>query len=204
MTVLLLGQVRVLRIEPLSVPIALQVLDRQQLRVDEAVVAYHTFGEDVVVPCVVRARPARRTCCPARQGVKRGVYRGEREEVVYPIAADDARQVGCVAELNDRAEGIADRTAHHAAKHPRTELLVNRHPLPSARMESCPHRHALETPPRDACTRGVPRRPTCLLPDASGNAVAHGSAVGPPRRLQWLGSRRSARHHDHMASLSAP
>ncbi len=44
---------------------------------------------------------------------------------------------------------------------------------------------------------------THYLHDASGNAVGHDSLVGPPRRLQWVGSPRWARHHDHMASMSA-
>ena len=44
---------------------------------------------------------------------------------------------------------------------------------------------------------------THYLHDASGNAVAHDSVVGPPNRLQWVGSPRWARHHDHMASMSA-
>ncbi|MBM4024785.1 MAG: methyltransferase domain-containing protein [Planctomycetes bacterium] len=39
--------------------------------------------------------------------------------------------------------------------------------------------------------------------DAAGNAVAHDQVVGPPRHMQWVGSPRWARHHDHMASLSA-
>ncbi len=41
------------------------------------------------------------------------------------------------------------------------------------------------------------------LHDASGNAVAHDSVAGPPRRLQWVGSPKWSRHHDHMASMSA-
>ncbi len=44
---------------------------------------------------------------------------------------------------------------------------------------------------------------THYLHDASNNAVAHDATVGPPRRLQWVGSPRWARHHDHMASMSA-
>ncbi len=44
---------------------------------------------------------------------------------------------------------------------------------------------------------------THYLHDASGNPVAHDSLVGPPRRLQWVGSPKWARHHDHMASMSA-
>ncbi len=44
---------------------------------------------------------------------------------------------------------------------------------------------------------------THFLHDASGNAVAHDSVVGPPRRLQWIGSPRWSRHHDRMASMSA-
>ncbi|MHC4463929.1 MAG: outer membrane protein assembly factor BamB family protein, partial [Planctomycetota bacterium] len=44
---------------------------------------------------------------------------------------------------------------------------------------------------------------THYLYDASNNAVAHDSVVGPPRRFQWLGSPRWSRQHDHMASMSA-
>jgi len=44
---------------------------------------------------------------------------------------------------------------------------------------------------------------THYMHDASGNAVAHDSVVGPPRRLQWIGSPVWARHHDHMSSVSA-
>lgn len=39
--------------------------------------------------------------------------------------------------------------------------------------------------------------------DPSGNAVAHDDEVGPPRRMQWVGSPRWSRHHDRMASMSA-
>jgi outer membrane protein assembly factor BamB len=58
-------------------------------------------------------------------------------------------------------------------------------------------------------TRTVkPRSPdidewTHYLHDATNNAVAHDTVVGPPRHLQWVGSPRWARHHDRMASLSA-
>jgi outer membrane protein assembly factor BamB len=38
---------------------------------------------------------------------------------------------------------------------------------------------------------------------ADGNPVAHDAVVGPPRRLQWVGSPRWARHHDHMASMTS-
>ncbi len=38
--------------------------------------------------------------------------------------------------------------------------------------------------------------------DATGNPVAHDEVVGPPRRMQWIGDPRWARHHDHMGSLS--
>ena len=41
------------------------------------------------------------------------------------------------------------------------------------------------------------------LHDASNNAVAHDAVVGPPRRLQWVGSPRWSRHHDNMSSVSA-
>lgn len=39
--------------------------------------------------------------------------------------------------------------------------------------------------------------------DAKGNAASHDADVGPPERLQWLGSPRWSRHHDRMSSLSA-
>ena len=38
---------------------------------------------------------------------------------------------------------------------------------------------------------------------ADGNPVAQDSIVGPPERLQWVGSPRWARHHDHMASMTS-
>ncbi|MFW6170420.1 MAG: PQQ-binding-like beta-propeller repeat protein, partial [Planctomycetota bacterium] len=41
------------------------------------------------------------------------------------------------------------------------------------------------------------------LYDASNNAVADDQVVGPPRRMQWSGGPRYARHHDHMSSLTA-
>ena len=44
---------------------------------------------------------------------------------------------------------------------------------------------------------------THYLYDATGNPVAHDAVVGPPRRLQWVGSPRWARHHDHMASMTS-
>ncbi|NOZ24407.1 MAG: PQQ-binding-like beta-propeller repeat protein [Planctomycetes bacterium] len=44
---------------------------------------------------------------------------------------------------------------------------------------------------------------THYLHDATGNAVAHDTVVGPPRRMQWVGGPMWSRHHDHMASLSA-
>ena len=44
---------------------------------------------------------------------------------------------------------------------------------------------------------------THYMHDASGNAVAHDTAVGPPTSLQWVGSPRWSRHHDRMASMSA-
>ncbi|MFH1267038.1 MAG: PQQ-binding-like beta-propeller repeat protein, partial [Planctomycetota bacterium] len=44
---------------------------------------------------------------------------------------------------------------------------------------------------------------THYLHDASNNAVAHDSVVGPPRRMQWVGSPRYSRHHDRMSSVSA-
>lgn len=44
---------------------------------------------------------------------------------------------------------------------------------------------------------------THYLHDASNNAVSHDTVVGPPRRMQWVGSPRYARHHDRMSSVSA-
>ncbi|MHC4204704.1 MAG: outer membrane protein assembly factor BamB family protein [Planctomycetota bacterium] len=44
---------------------------------------------------------------------------------------------------------------------------------------------------------------THYLYDASGNAVAKDSVVGPPRRMQWVGSPKWARSHEHSASLNA-
>ena len=39
--------------------------------------------------------------------------------------------------------------------------------------------------------------------DAKGNTVSKDEQVGPPERLQWVGSPRWSRHHDRMSSLSA-
>ena len=44
---------------------------------------------------------------------------------------------------------------------------------------------------------------THYLHDASNNAVAHDTVVGPPRRLQWTDGPRYSRHHDRMSSVSA-
>ena len=44
---------------------------------------------------------------------------------------------------------------------------------------------------------------THCLHDATNNPVAHDAVVGPPRRLQWVGSPRWSRHHDNMSSVSA-
>ena len=44
---------------------------------------------------------------------------------------------------------------------------------------------------------------THYMHDATGNAVANDTLVGPPRRLQWVGGPRWGRHHEHMSSLSA-
>jgi outer membrane protein assembly factor BamB len=43
---------------------------------------------------------------------------------------------------------------------------------------------------------------THYLYDASNNAVAQDSVVGPPRRLQWIGSPKWARQHDFIASVN--
>ena len=44
---------------------------------------------------------------------------------------------------------------------------------------------------------------THYLHDSSGNPVSEDQRVGPPEGLQWVGKPRWARHHDHMASVSA-
>jgi outer membrane protein assembly factor BamB len=44
---------------------------------------------------------------------------------------------------------------------------------------------------------------THYLHGPDGNPVASDSMVGPPARLQWVGSPRWARHHDHMASMTS-
>jgi outer membrane protein assembly factor BamB len=44
---------------------------------------------------------------------------------------------------------------------------------------------------------------THYLYDAGGNAVSNDTRVGPPRRLQWVGSPKWSRHHEHMSSVSA-
>ena len=61
----------------------------------------------------------------------------------------------------------------------------------------------------DKWARTVKPRPaeidewTHYMHDPSNNAVAQDTVVGPPRRLQWVGSPRYARHHDRMSSVSA-
>ena len=58
-------------------------------------------------------------------------------------------------------------------------------------------------------TKRVKARPkeidewTHYMHDASGNAVANDTVVGPPRRFQWIAEPRWARSHDHLSSLSA-
>jgi outer membrane protein assembly factor BamB len=44
---------------------------------------------------------------------------------------------------------------------------------------------------------------THYLHDATNNAVSHDTLVGPLRHLQWIGSPRYSRHHDHMSAASA-
>ncbi len=44
---------------------------------------------------------------------------------------------------------------------------------------------------------------THYLHDATNNAVAQDTVIGPPRHLQWIGGPRYSRHHDHMSSISA-
>ena len=44
---------------------------------------------------------------------------------------------------------------------------------------------------------------THYLHDASNNAVSRDDRVHPPKHLQWVGSPRYSRHHDHMSAMSA-
>ncbi|GAG27333.1 unnamed protein product, partial [marine sediment metagenome] len=44
---------------------------------------------------------------------------------------------------------------------------------------------------------------THFLHDASNNAVAHDSVVGPPRYMQWLAAPTWSRHHHTLASISS-
>ncbi len=44
---------------------------------------------------------------------------------------------------------------------------------------------------------------THYMYDASGNAVSNDTVVGPPRRLQWVGSPLWGRHHEHMSSVTS-
>ncbi|HET6428741.1 MAG TPA: PQQ-binding-like beta-propeller repeat protein, partial [Phycisphaerae bacterium] len=44
---------------------------------------------------------------------------------------------------------------------------------------------------------------THYMHDPGNTGVARDSVVGPPRRVQWMGSPRWSRHHDNMASMSA-
>ncbi len=44
---------------------------------------------------------------------------------------------------------------------------------------------------------------THYLHSSDGNPAGNDTLVGPPKRLQWLGSPGWARHHDHMASMTS-
>ena len=61
----------------------------------------------------------------------------------------------------------------------------------------------------DGWSRVVKPRPEAIddwthyLHDASNNAVSHDKVIGPPRRMQWIGSPKYGRHHDRMSSVSA-
>ena len=44
---------------------------------------------------------------------------------------------------------------------------------------------------------------THYLHNSTNNAVADDTVVGPPKHLQWVGSPRWTRHHDHMSSFNA-
>ena len=44
---------------------------------------------------------------------------------------------------------------------------------------------------------------THYLHDATNNAVAHDTVVGPPRHVQWVAGPSWVRHHDHVAGVNA-
>ncbi len=44
---------------------------------------------------------------------------------------------------------------------------------------------------------------THYLHDPSNNAVSQDTEIHPPKHLQWVGSPRYSRHHDHMSAMSA-
>jgi outer membrane protein assembly factor BamB len=81
-------------------------------------------------------------------------------------------------------------------------------PMAEVRRALCPNGVAY-VKDSGAWTKTVKPRPAALddwthyLHSAGNNAVSHDTVVGPPRRLQWVGSPKWARHHDHMASTSA-
>ena len=61
----------------------------------------------------------------------------------------------------------------------------------------------------DQWTKTVKPRPdeidewTHYLYDPTNNAVSKDETIAPLRRMQWIGSPRWSRHHDHMSSLSS-
>jgi len=61
----------------------------------------------------------------------------------------------------------------------------------------------------DDWTKIVKQRPkemdewTHYMHDSTGNAVSNDTLVGPPANLQWVGSPRWTRHHEHMSSINA-
>ncbi|MGB2820729.1 MAG: methyltransferase domain-containing protein, partial [Phycisphaerae bacterium] len=81
----------------------------------------------------------------------------------------------------------------------------------SAKVDAFPKPSTLEASacPVDGWTRWVKPWPatidewTHFLRDASGNAVARDTQVGPPRRIQWMAGPKRTRDHDALASMSA-
>ncbi|MHC4631061.1 MAG: outer membrane protein assembly factor BamB family protein [Planctomycetota bacterium] len=91
-------------------------------------------------------------------------------------------------------------------------LIVSQHPAEVPRIELL----RVLAPNGVACikrgdiwTRITKSRPkemdewTHYLHGPDGNPVASDSLIGPPARLQWIGSPRWSRHHDHMASMTS-
>jgi outer membrane protein assembly factor BamB len=132
--------------------------------------------------------------------------------IVHGLGADDAREH--IRSLNLYGKVSVDRLR---SRHlPYIDSLVNlivsedlgKVSMDEVRRVLCPEGVAYIREGK-TWTKTVKQRPkeidewTHYLHDADGNPVAKDSIVGPPERLQWVGSPLWARHHDHMASMTS-